>query len=185
MAAHDHSRGVDIRPVDQDDATVLAALRWRFRSDPMWHDRPDAGPPIEARAEFTARAEHWMHRRLATGTWSAWLAELSPANGGPAAVGMVWLHLLEKLPNPVVEPEWHGYLSSLWVDPAWRGRAVDSRLIGAVLARTEAAGAHAVILWPTPASRPLYARHGFTGDGEVMVRTPYRPPPACPRSPGR
>jgi GNAT superfamily N-acetyltransferase len=85
-------------------------------------------------------------------------------------VGSVWLHFLEKLPNPVAEPEWHGYISSLFVRPAVRGSGLGSRLLVAALEECDRRGCDAVLLWPTPRSRSLYLRHGFTVRDDVLER---------------
>jgi GNAT superfamily N-acetyltransferase len=82
----------------------------------------------------------------------------------------VWLHLLEKLPNPVGEPEWHGYVSSLYVEPGLRARGLGSVLLAEALAECDRCGCDAVILWPTPRSRGLYLRHGFSVRNDLLER---------------
>lgn len=147
-----------IRRAVLDDAPALADLRYRFRAE--------MGTPVEDRTRFLARCQAWMGDRLRTGgAWSCWLA----ARTGETA-GAVWLQLLEKIPNPVGEPELHGYLSSLFVDPAHRGRGLGSALIEACLAACQARGVDAVFLWPTPSSRPLYRRHGFDVRDDLLER---------------
>jgi N-acetylglutamate synthase-like GNAT family acetyltransferase len=83
--------------------------------------------------------------------------------------GTAWLQLVEKMPNPVDEPEVHGYVTSLFVRESVRG-GVGGRLLEAALDECAAAGVHQTFLWTTARSRPLYRRFGFSGDGEVMVR---------------
>ncbi|MGH7579428.1 MAG: GNAT family N-acetyltransferase, partial [Gemmatimonadales bacterium] len=82
----------------------------------------------------------------------------------------VWLQLLDKLPNPVDEPERHGYVSSLYVRPAFRGAGLGSALLSACLEACDGAGVDAVLLWPTPASRSLYLRHGFAVREDLLER---------------
>ncbi|HYH79886.1 MAG TPA: GNAT family N-acetyltransferase [Longimicrobium sp.] len=74
------------------------------------------------------------------------------------------------MPNPVDEPEVHGYVTNLYVRESARG-GLGGRLLAAVLGECAAAGVDQAFLWPTQRSRPLYRRFGFTGDGEVMVWT--------------
>ena len=50
---------------------------------------------------------------------------------------------------PVAEPEWHGYVSSLFVRPDARGAGLGTRLLGAALAECDRRGCDAVVLWPT------------------------------------
>ena len=51
--------------------------------------------------------------------WLCWVAERDGA-----LVGNVWMQLLEKIPNPVARPEWHGYVSSFFVLPEHRGAGI-------------------------------------------------------------
>jgi GNAT superfamily N-acetyltransferase len=138
-----------------EDAEALAALRWEFRA-PL-------GRVNEHSDAFVRRCAEWMRTRLAREAWRAWVAE-----AGGRIVGTVWLQLLEKMPNPVAEPELHGYVTNLYVRETARG-GVGSRLLAAALEECAAASVHAAFLWPTEGSRSLYRRFGFTGEGEVMV----------------
>ncbi|MFL5385670.1 MAG: GNAT family N-acetyltransferase [Longimicrobiaceae bacterium] len=144
-----------IRRAAAEDAAALAALRWEFRA-PLGRvsEDPDA---------FVRRCAEWMRTRLAGEPWRAWVAE-----AGGRIVGTVWLQLMEKMPNPVAEPELHGYVTNLYVRETARG-GVGSRLLAAALEECAAAGVHAAFLWPTEGSRSLYRRFGFTGEGEVMA----------------
>ncbi|HYC32722.1 MAG TPA: GNAT family N-acetyltransferase [Gemmatimonadales bacterium] len=149
--------GPNVRPAVPDDAAALARLRLAFRTEVA-----EAEEPAD---EFAERCERWMAGRLAGPLWRAWLAE-----AGGEAVGTAWLQVLEKLPNPVAEPEWHGYVSSLYVAPEWRGSGIGSRLLAACLAECEWREVDAVILWPTPRSRSLYLRHGFAVGEDLLER---------------
>ena len=151
-------RAVTVRPAAAGDAPELARLRYEFRA-PL-------GAPDESEAAFLARCEPWMAARLAEpgGRWRCWVAE----DGGPGAAGAVWLQLIEKVPNPAPEPEEHGYVTNLYVRPRARG-GTGSALLAAALDWCRARRVHAVILWPTARSRPLYERHGFTTPEELMA----------------
>jgi GNAT superfamily N-acetyltransferase len=140
------------------DCLELARLRYEFRSD--------IAHPGEPEAEFVERCAGWMARRLeAAGPWRCWVV-----HRGGAIVGTAWLQLVEKLPNPVAEPEWHGYVSSLYVRPEYRGAGLGSALLGACLHECDTQSVDAVILWPTPASRGLYLRHGFADRDDLLER---------------
>ncbi len=146
-----------LRPAVPADAGVLARLRFAFRAD--------LEPPAEPESVFLARCTSWMAPRLAPGgPWRCWVA------GEAEPVGTVWLQLLEKLPNPVAEPEWHGYVSSLFVQPDARGAGLGSRLLAEALAECDRLGCDAVVLWPTPRSRSLYLRHGFALREDLLER---------------
>jgi GNAT superfamily N-acetyltransferase len=148
----------EIRLARRADARALAELRYAFRSEM-------AGPeaPEEPEAAFLERLTAWLADRLEAGTWTAWVA---CAGGQP--VGLVLVQLVEKVPNPVAEPERLGYVSSLFVRPGWRGRGTGGRLLAAALDFCRHSGAETVVLWPSPRSVPLYRRHGFRSAGEVM-----------------
>jgi GNAT superfamily N-acetyltransferase len=140
---------IEIREAATDDALRLAELRWEFRSG--------KAEPIEDHDTFVARCAGWIRAQLTTRLqWRAWVAT---ENG--AVVGQVWVHVIQKLPNPAAERERHMYLSNLYVTPSARGGA-GTRLLETALAWAAAEAIDRVILWPTARSRPLYLRHGFT-----------------------
>ena len=146
-----------IRPATPADAGELATLRYEFRAA--------LDPSQEAFETFRARCTSWMASRLATGVWRCWVAEREGR-----MVGTVWLFMIEKLPNPVAEPEQHGYVSSLYVRPECRGSGLGSQLLAKVLETCEAERCDAVFLWPTARSRSLYLRHGFEVQQDLLER---------------
>ncbi len=146
-----------IRPATPADAPRLAALRYDFRAA--------LDPPAEARDRFVPRCRDWMRERLTRGTWRCWVADLDDE-----LAGSVWLHTLEKLPNPVGEPEFYGYISNLYVTRALRNTGLGGTLLATCLQACDADRLDAVFLWPTERSRTLYLRHGFSSDGPMMVR---------------
>jgi len=149
---------IDIRPAKPSDAAGLAELRWEFRAG-------RGEPAVESHDAFVARCAAWMQRELgADGTWRAWLAE-----DDGEIVGQVWLHTIQKVPNPIAERERHAYLSNLYVKPSARG-GIGTRLLETVLAHTTANGVDSVVLWPSARSRSMYLRHGFTPNGAVLER---------------
>jgi GNAT superfamily N-acetyltransferase len=142
------------------DAPALARLRYQFRAA--------LDPATESDVTFLDRCTRWMADRLARpGSWLCWVAE----DAGDLA-GMVWLLRVEKIPNPVGEAECHGYVSSLYVRPPYRGSGLGSRLLEACLRHCGAGRYDAVILWPTPLSRSLYARFGFEAREDLLERRP-------------
>jgi GNAT superfamily N-acetyltransferase len=146
-----------IRLAGPSDAPVLAELRLELRAA--------LAPEVEPEAGFRERCAAWMADRLARpGPWYCWLAE----EAGGALLGTVWVQILEKLPNPVHEPERHAYLTGFYVRPAARNRGMGSALLEAALAVCSERGTDTVFLWPTPRSRPLYARHGFAERAGVL-----------------
>jgi GNAT superfamily N-acetyltransferase len=148
---------VEIRPARPDDAIRLAELRWEFRSG--------RAAPAEERGAFLARCAAWMAEELDSGRWRAWVAVADAQ-----IVGQVWLHTIQKVPNPVGERDRHAYVSNLYVTPSARG-SVGTELLRAALAHAASHGVDRVILWPSARSRSLYERHGFRSNGDVLELT--------------
>jgi GNAT superfamily N-acetyltransferase len=141
--------GVNIRLATEPDAHALAQLRYEFRSS--------VGLVSEWESEFVGRCRRWMSERLREGgAWRCWVAERESE-----LVGNLWAQLIEKIPNPVAEPERHAYVTNFYVREGERGRGTGSLLLAAALDWCRSSGVHAVILWPTERSRALYLRHGF------------------------
>jgi GNAT superfamily N-acetyltransferase len=147
-----------VRPATPADAADLARLRYEFRTE--------LDPAVETKERFMERCTEWMTTQLAPGgAWRCWVAE---SDG--AVVGTVWLQRIEKLPNPVGHPGYHGYVSSVYVTADRRGAGIGSALLAACLAQCEAEGIDAVFLWPTELSRSLYQRHGFAVRDDLLER---------------
>src|SRR6185437_355643 len=106
-----------VRPATATDAAGLAELRLEFRTS--------LAPGVEPAAGFLTRCTEWMTAHLPwSDVWRCWIAE-----EGGAVLGMVWVQFLEKLPNPIREPELHAYLTSFYVRPPARNRGVGSALL--------------------------------------------------------
>jgi GNAT superfamily N-acetyltransferase len=148
---------VSLRRATRADAAILARLRHDFRAP--------RGPNTESAEEFLGRCESWMRERLGVdSSWRVWIAEV-----GGGAVGAVWLQIVEKLPNPVAECEWHGYVSNLFVHESGRNRGVGALLLAAALDECARVDVDNVFLWPTSRSRSLYHRHGFEAADNMLV----------------
>jgi GNAT superfamily N-acetyltransferase len=147
-----------IRAATPEDASALARLRYEFRAS--------IGVPDEPREGFVERCVAWMTPRLMPDArWRAWVAE-----GPEGIVGAVWIGLIEKMPNPIAEPEEHGYLTNFYVQPTVRGTGTGTALLDSALGWCAERGVHAVMLWPTERSRALYERHGFAAPSSLMER---------------
>jgi GNAT superfamily N-acetyltransferase len=146
---------VTLRDAQPRDAELLASLRYEFRASLR-----DA---TEERAEFVARCAAWMTARLAELSWHCWIAEADNT-----IAGNLWCNVIEKVPNPVLEPERHAYLTNFYVRPALRGAGIGQSLLQAGLDWCRAQRVDTVILWPTERSRSLYLRHGFAAGEDVL-----------------
>ena len=105
-----------VRLADPADAGVLARLRYGFRAE--------LDPPVEAEEAFVGRCTEWMAQQLRGKAWRCWMAVLEDV-----AVGTLWLQLIEKLPNPVGHPDYHGYVTSVYVVPHLRNAGIGSALL--------------------------------------------------------
>jgi GNAT superfamily N-acetyltransferase len=146
---------VTYRRAHAGDAEGLARLRFQFRSE--------RAEVVEEEAVFIERCTKWMRPRLASSGWTAWVAEQEGR-----LLGQVWLQVVEKIPNPVVEAESHGYITNLFVQPQVRSAGVGSALLQLALTHARDAGLDRIVLWPTDRSRSLYVRHGFQEADDVM-----------------
>jgi len=150
---------IEIRLASESDAAILARLRLELRS--ASHE------VVENEQEFLERCESWMNERLRRGSyWQCWIAEREAT-----VLGAVWAQLIEKIPNPVAEPEYHVYLTNFYVREKYRGEGVGSRLLEAVLEWSKSKNAEKVILWPTERSKTFYLRHGFLLADDLMQLT--------------
>ena len=141
---------INVRLATAADARELAQSRYDFRSA--------KGPAQENEVEFVERCALWMKERLREGSpWRCWIAEQEEQE----PVGHLWAQLIEKIPNPASELEHHAYITNFYVREGARGSGIGTMLLSAALDWCRAGEVHAVILWPTERSRPLYLRHGF------------------------
>jgi GNAT superfamily N-acetyltransferase len=141
---------VRIRLATSDDCRALAEMRYRFRAETK--------SKIETKSVFVRRCTSWMKKRFRTGSspWRCWVLD-----DGKRLLGHVCVQLLEKIPNPVNEPEFHAYVTNFFVVPEMRNQGFGQGLLNKALSWCRARGTDAIILWATPGSRSLYRRCGF------------------------
>jgi len=147
---------VEIRLATESDAKMLARLRYEFRSS--FHE------VIEPDVSFVERCTAWMQDRLRNDSqWKCWIAEYRQT-----PVGNVWAQLVEKIPNPIAEPEQYVYVTNFYVRAEHRSHGIGSKLLSAVLAWSRSQNTRTVILWPTERSKRFYASHGFSNTHDIM-----------------
>jgi len=156
----DSSVAFTVRAATVEDAPALAQLRYDFRSEHR--------PPAEEEDAFLARCEVWMADRLRSDArWHCWVAE-----GDGEIVGNLWLQSIEKLPNPVAEPEQHAYVTNVYVVPERRNARVGALMIEAALEWCRGQNVDAVLLWPSERSRSFYGRYGFGVRDDLFALRP-------------
>ena len=149
---------IKIRVASESDALTLARLRYEFRSS--FHQ------VREDEATFVDRCAVWMRERLRSEShWKCWIAELHDT-----AIGNVWVQLVEKIPNPIEEPEYYIYLTNFYVREQHRSHGVGSMLLSEILAWGKSRNVKTIILWPTEASKSFYLRHGFATAEDLMTQ---------------
>ena len=147
---------VKLRRANVSDASRLAKLRYALRSS--------TGRVTEPEGDFLKRCTTWMADHLKEETlWQCWVAE-----NDHELVGCLWLQLVEKIPNPRSEPEYHAYITNFYVDEFTRGHGIGSQMLSTAIGWCRSRDVHAVILWPTERSRSLYERYGFAVREDVM-----------------
>jgi len=121
---------IEIRAATVDDSAALAGLRWEFRSA--------QDPATETQDEFVRRCAAWMRRELSIGgAWNVWVAV-----DRQVIVGQVWVHTVQKIPNPAAESERLAYLSNLFVQGSARG-GIGTRLLATAESDTRVDPMHA------------------------------------------
>jgi GNAT superfamily N-acetyltransferase len=144
-----------VRPARPADAARLAVLRWAFKHEDH-EGRPAPGEPPK-------EVERWIRDRLDRGDWLAWVAE-----SGGEVFGQVFLHLVEKVPEPYGDPASLGYVTNFSVTPSRRNEGAGSALLAAVTAYARSAALDTLVVWPSERSDPLYRRHGFRPPQELL-----------------
>jgi GNAT superfamily N-acetyltransferase len=152
--------GIRVRRADAGDSAALAGLRWDCTVEGQV-------APVVSREEFERGFAGWM--RGAGARHQPYLAE-----AGGQAVGMAWLAVVDRVPEPAAPSRAGGDLQSVFVLPRFRGRGVGSELIAAVVADAAARGLMFLSVRAGRRSTPLYRRLGFAGNGQVLELVPVR-----------
>ncbi|MFD0162998.1 GNAT family N-acetyltransferase [Streptomyces decoyicus] len=159
---------VHVRRARAADAPVLARLRWASKQE----DREgDPSAPVRP----VAQAEQWIQKRLARGSWLAWVAE----SGGEIR-GHVFLHLVERVPEPYEDNTPVGYVTNFYVVPGHRNRGLGAALLEALQRHARGRGMDVLIVWPSERSVPLYRRAGFQASAELLEAQGTEPDGARP-----
>ena len=140
-----------IRAATAADADELARLRWNFSQE--WHD------PVESEEAFVRRMAGEVRRYLASGEWSIWVAE-DPASAR-RLIANAFLQRVDKVPRPYPRPASWGYVTNVYVDPAWRDQGVGRAVMDVAIAAAREEGLDTLLLWPSPRAVTFYERAGF------------------------
>ncbi len=145
-----------VREATAGDLPALAALRWRWAVP----DRPPGPGDLEA---FEAALAAWLRQRGGD-------VVCVVAATGDELVGMAWLVVFDRVPNPDAPVRRTGDVQSVFVLPEHRGDGVGSRLIAAVCEAADGRGLAKLTVDSSARAVSLYERWGFTRSGALLQR---------------
>jgi len=143
-----------IRRAGAQDAPDLARLRWLWRTT----ERGEYGisePEFE-----TAFADWW------SGHQSGHTAFIAERAGHP--VGMAWLAIFDRVPQPRRLDRRAGNVQSVFVLEEHRNRGIGAALVEAVIAEAHARGLGYLIVHPSERAYSLYERLGFEETNRIL-----------------
>ena len=145
---------MEIRIATAADVDALAVLKQ------LWS--PPAQPPTEAsREEFATTLGTWMQANNAT----CMVADLDGE-----LVGMAWLIVFERVPNPDARRRLGGDIQSVYVIAEHRGQGVGRRLVQALCALADERGVARVTVHSGTRTTGFYERLGFQHSGVLLQR---------------
>lgn len=147
---------VQLRLATVADSEGLANLRFEW-------DQPDSRPSLGLREDFTTRFEQWW---TAAQPWCA----CSIAEVGNQLVGMAWLVLHQRIPNPSQFERTTGDLQSVYVRPNHRHLGVGRGLVKLLLDEGERRGVTRFTVESNESATHFYERQGFTSSPLLMNR---------------
>jgi GNAT superfamily N-acetyltransferase len=107
--------------------------------------------------------ERWVRRRLISGSLIGWIVEnrIGDIVGG----GVLWLRPNARPPpNPRVLP----YLTSMYTEPAYRGRGIASLVVREAIRWSKANGYPTIVLHTSPSAKRFYPHFGFIRTWEMQ-----------------
>jgi GNAT superfamily N-acetyltransferase len=112
----------------------------------------------------------WVAHRLTSGEYVAIVAEVA---GKAVGSGGLWWR--EEIPRPGYGVRDSPYIASMYTEPEFRGRAIATRIVRALIAIARAKRANRVNLHASAMGLPIYERIGFerTREMRVYLDRPY------------
>ena len=143
-----------IRRAGAGDAAALARLRWLWRTS-------DRGEHGLSQLEFEAVFAHWWDDHQTTHV--AFIAE----HAGDA-VGMAWLAMFDRIPQPRQLVRLAGNVQSVFVIEEFRNSGIGRGLVEAVILEAHARGVGYLIVHPSERAYSLYRRLGFAETNSLL-----------------
>ena len=152
--APEQESAASIRSAGLADVAALARLRWLWRT-------AERGEHGLSQPEFERALTDWWATRPQSHT--AYLAEI---DGEP--VGMAWLAVFDRIPQPRDLGRLAGNVQSVFVKEAFRDRGIGGALVEAVIAEARARGVGYLIVHPSERAASLYRRLGFAETDQIL-----------------
>ena len=146
--------GVGIRRATANDSATLAALRWEWRLERYL----DA---VETFDEFAAAFESWWAPRRAS-------HHAFVVVDGDDVVGMAFLALVDRVPDPGNHSRIHADLQSVYLQPPYRGRGIGTELVRHLVHAARTAGCDKVTVHSGHRALPLYVRESFVAHDRLL-----------------
>jgi GNAT superfamily N-acetyltransferase len=134
----------------------LAVLRWRWA-------RPDETATPAALREFGSALGDWMTRQ-----GDASIGKLAVLDS--ELVGMAWLAVFDRVPNPGDLNRRSGDVQSVFVVPEHRGHGIGRLLMEAICETADGLGIRKLTVDSSAAAVPFYQRFGFTLNDQLLQR---------------
>lgn len=138
---------VRLRHAGAGDGADLGRLRFSWRKERNPDEPHDEG-------EFVDAFRRWWERHLHS-------HPAVVAVDGETLVGMAFLAVVDRPPNPGALQRCHGDLQSMYIRPEHRGRGTGPRMVAAVLDLARELGCDKVTVHSGHRALPLYQRAGF------------------------
>lgn len=160
MNATSHPGEIELRAASLCDAAALADLRLAFM-------RLVKTGGLADEDEFRAWYASYVGRSLARETTLAWLCLAAGSPCGTVELRLKPVRTRKAADNSA--PRLEGYVSGLYVDPAFRGRGLARTLMQRLIATSRARGLLRLALHAYPDAEPLYVSLGFRPFRRLMV----------------
>jgi GNAT superfamily N-acetyltransferase len=155
------SSDIAVRTATPADISALATLRWRWAP-------PEKTAQPDALRDFSSALEQWMtlQREVSVCKIALLDAEL---------VGMAWLAVFDRVPNPDDLRRRSGDVQSVFGVPEHRGLGIGRRLMEAICETADNLGIKKLTVDSNDKAVPFYEHIGFTRPGLLLQRERPRP----------
>lgn len=144
---------VNIRKSTTAELSALAELRWALCSDDE-----ETEPPVD-KARFTEQFLKREEELETTGNLINYVAEKDAE-----LIGVASLILVSKIPSPCEINGYWGYVTNVYVRPAYRNNGVGEQLLRFVKDQAIVDKCELLVVWPSDRSYPFYKRAGFKSE---------------------